>query len=242
MSEILYIVVPAYNESANIHQLIDSWYPIVEKHSGNGKSKLIIINDGSTDNTYKLIKNAEKDYPLLEGLTKKNGGHGSTVLYGYRYAINKSADYIFQTDSDNQTNPNEFESFWSLRKQYSAIIGNRKYRQDGKQRVFVEKTLLFLLRLYFGVKMPDSNAPFRLMKRELVAKYINKMPSNFNLPNVILTPYFVYFHENILFKEISFAPRKKGTNSINLSKIFRIGCKAMRDFKYLKKNINGETK
>lgn len=239
MSEILYIVVPAYNESANIQQLINSWYPIVEKHNGNGKSKLLIINDGSTDNTYELIKKAERDYPLLKGLTKKNGGHGSTVLYGYHYAIKESVDYIFQTDSDNQTNPNEFESFWNLRHQYSAIIGNRSHRKDGKQRIFVEKTLLFLLRLYFGVKIPDSNAPFRLMKRELVAKYINRMPSDFNLPNVMLTTYFAYFHENILFKEITFAPRKKGINSINFSKIIKIGLKATGDFKYLKKGING---
>lgn len=238
MSDKLYIVIPAYNESANIKKLIESWYPIVDRYHGNGESRLVIINDGSSDNTFSLIKNAEKDHPLLKGLTKKNGGHGSTVLYGYRYAINQRADYIFQTDSDNQTNPDEFESFWNLRKKYSAIIGNRSHREDGEQRIIVEKTLLLLLKLYYGVKIPDSNAPFRLMKTSLVKKYIHKLPKNYNLPNVMLTTYFAYFHENILFKEISFASRKMGTQSINIPKIIKIGYKALSDFRNLKKHIN----
>ena len=50
--------------------------------------------------------------PLLVAQTKPNGGHGSTVLYGYRYAIENGADYVFQTDSDGQTPPSEFDEFW----------------------------------------------------------------------------------------------------------------------------------
>ena len=65
MSDKLYVVIPAYNESANIKQLIDSWYPIVEKHNGNDESRLVIINDGSKDDTYELLQAAEEDHPLL---------------------------------------------------------------------------------------------------------------------------------------------------------------------------------
>jgi glycosyltransferase involved in cell wall biosynthesis len=238
MKNTLYIVIPAYNESANIEQLIKNWYPIVQKHDGEGKSRLLIVNDGSKDNTYELIQRAQESRPLLLGLAKPNGGHGSTVLFGYRYAIEHHADFIFQTDSDNQTNPTEFEGFWNLRYKYDAIIGNRATRQDGKQRVFVEKTLLTLLRLYYGVHIPDSNAPFRLMKASLVAKYINKLPQNFNLPNVMLTTYFAYFKENITFRKITFAPRQGGVNSINIPKIVKIGWHALGDFRMLKKHLN----
>ena len=45
----LYIVIPAYNESANIERTIDQWYPVVERHNDEGKSRLVIINDGSKD-------------------------------------------------------------------------------------------------------------------------------------------------------------------------------------------------
>lgn len=233
----LYIIVPAYNEAENIRQLIDDWYPIVEKHNGDGASRLVIINDGSKDNTYEIVQEYAKNRPLLLPLTKPNGGHGPTLLYGYRYAIENGADWIFQTDSDGQTNPAEFGQFWELRNTYDAIIGSRSDRQDGASRKFVEQTLLAILRMTFGVKIPDSNAPFRLMKRELVEKYIKKMPEDFNLPNVMLTTYFAYFKEKVKFVEITFKPRQAGTNSINIKKIIKIGWKALGDFRYLKKHI-----
>lgn len=235
--EKLYIIVPAYNEAENIRQLIDDWYPIVEKHNGDGASRLVIINDGSRDNTYEIMQEYAKNRPLLLPLTKPNGGHGPTLLYGYRYAIENGADWIFQTDSDGQTNPAEFGQFWELRNTYDAIIGSRSDRQDGASRKFVEQTLLAILRMTFGVKIPDSNAPFRLMKRELVEKYIKKMPEDFNLPNVMLTTYFAYFKEKVKFVEITFKPRQAGTNSINIKKIIKIGWKALGDFRYLKKHI-----
>lgn len=234
----LYVVIPAYNESENIKSLINDWYPIVANHNNNGDSRLIIVNDGSKDNTLDIILECAKTKPLLEVLTKPNGGHGATVLYGYRYAVQNKADYIFQTDSDRQTDPFEFEQFWALRNEYDAIIGNRSARQDGKDRKFVEKTLLIILKIIFHVKIPDSNAPFRLMKRELIEKYIKKMPENFNLPNVMFTTYFVYFHEKVKFIEITFKPRQGGTNSINAVKILKIRWKALGDFIYLKKHIN----
>lgn len=234
----LYIVIPAYNESENLVKLVEDWYPVIESHSSEMESRLVIIDDGSKDNTYRILLDQAAERPLLKPLTKENGGHGPTVLYGYRYAINNNADWIFQTDSDGQTSPDEFEQFWQLRNQYDAIIGCRPHRQDGKSRIFVEKTLLMILRLTFGVHIPDSNAPFRLMRKDLVETYINKMPNDYNLPNVMLTTYFAYFKENIKFIEISFKPRQGGVNSINIKKIVKIGCKALLDFRRLKKHIN----
>ena len=226
----LYIVVPAYNESENIEALIEDWYPVVERHNESGDSRLVIINDGSKDNTYEMICKAAENRPLLVAQTKPNGGHGSTVLYGYRYAIEHGADYIFQTDSDGQTLPSEFDAFWDMRNEYDAIIGDRSDRQDGKGRVFVEHTLLTLLRIMFGVKMPDSNAPFRLMKSELVNKYLKVMPENYNLPNVILTTCFVKYKEKVRFVHVTFRPRQGGVNSINMKRIIGIGRNALRDF------------
>lgn len=234
----LYIVIPAYNESENIEKLIKDWYPVAEQHNDSGKTRLVVVNDGSKDDTLELLKQFAEERPLLTPLDKPNGGHGPTVLYAYRYAIDNDADWIFQTDSDGQTNPGEFEQFWKLRKEYDAIIGSRPDRQDGWSRKFVEKTLLLILRVTFGVKLPDSNAPFRLMKRELVEKYIKKMPEDFNLPNVMLTTYFAYFKENIKFVDVTFKPRQGGVNSINVKKIIKIGWKAVADFRNLRKTIN----
>lgn len=116
-------------------------------------------------------------------------------------------------------------------------MGDRHGRQDGVSRKFVENTLRFILKLVFGVNVPDANAPFRLMKRALVERYISKMPIDFNLPNVMLTTYFVYYHEKVLFSKITFRPRQGGKNSINIKKIVKIGWKALGDFCMLKKKI-----
>ena len=65
-----------------------------------GKSRLTIINDGSKDKTGEIARASMAGRPLLEVIDKQNGGHGETVLFGYRHAIEAGADYIFQTDSD----------------------------------------------------------------------------------------------------------------------------------------------
>lgn len=238
MENTLYIVIPAYNESENIEKCVNDWYPIVEKHNGNEKSRLIIIDDGSKDNTYDILLRLAKTKPLLCPITKKNGGHGSSVLYGYDYAIKNDADYIFQTDSDGQTNPEEFEQFWECRNDYDAIIGQRLVRGDGKDRKFVENIVCLLLRLIFGVKAKDANAPFRLMKTEVVKKYISKLPKDFNIPNIMFTTYFLYHDEKVKFISITFKPRQGGINSINPKKIIKIGIKAVGDFYQLKKEMN----
>ena len=233
----LYFIIPAYNEEDNIENCVNDWYPVVEKY-GNTSSRLVIINDGSKDSTYKKLQELATTRPLLAPLTKPNGGHGSTVLYGYRYAIEQGADWIFQTDSDGQTNPDEFEQFWNKRNEYDAILGNRVVRGDGKDRKFVENTVCLLLKMIFGIKVEDANAPFRLMKASLVNKYIDKLPKDFNIPNIMFTTYFVYFKEKVLFLPISFKPREKGTNSINPKKIIRIGWKAVGDFRKLRREID----
>ena len=236
----LYIVIPAYNEAENIAACVADWYPIVERYEGEG-SRLVVIDDGSKDDTYALLCSLAKDRPLLVPLTKKNGGHGSAVLHGYRYAIDHGADLVFQTDSDGQTNPDEFEAFWNERNRFDAVIGCRTKRGDGAQRAFIERVVCLLLRIYFGVKVPDANAPFRLMRTALLQKYIGRLPQDFNIPNIMLTAYFARFEEKLKFLPITFKPRTKGKNSLNLKKIVKIGWQAMDDFRKLRKGMKAET-
>lgn len=170
-------------------------------------------------------------------LTKSNSGHGATVLYGYRHALENHADFIFQTDSDGQTDPHEFEQFWVNRNHYDAQFGNRTERGDGKDRAFVERTLCRILKHYFGVSVPDANAPFRLMTSAYLAEFLPKIPENYNLPNVMLTTFGVYYHKKIDFIPISFKPRRFGTNSINFRKITKIGLQALKDFKKIREGM-----
>ena len=233
--ESLYIVIPAYNEEMNIEKVAKDWHRIVKKVGAD--SRLVIIDDGSTDSTYQKLKELQKSLPQLEPLTKANSGHGATLLYGYQYALDHGADYIFQTDSDGQTVPEEFGAFWKRRHKYDALIGFRRQREDGISRIFVTQTLRLVLRLIFGINIPDANTPFRLMKRELLEKYIPQIPKDFNLSNVMLSVLFLHYSENVQFLPITFHPRQGGVNSINLRKITKIGWQAVKDFRKIKRSL-----
>lgn len=140
--------MPAYNEEANIRTVVEQWHPVVEQIGED--SRVVIVDDGSKDATYRVLEELRATYPQLIGLTKKNSGHGSTCLYAYRYAIEQGADYVFQTDSDGQTDPAEFTSFWEQRADYDFLIGARKERQDGFSRVVVTKVLKLVVMFIFG--------------------------------------------------------------------------------------------
>ncbi|MCI1306174.1 MAG: glycosyltransferase family 2 protein [Lachnospiraceae bacterium] len=226
----LYIIIPAYNEAGNIETTVSDWYRIVQSHNESGRSRLVVVNDGSTDETGAILDRLAGDRELLIPITKKNGGHGSAVLLGYHFAVDAGADWIFQTDSDGQTDPSGFEAFWRRRRGYDALFGSRTDRGDGPFRVFTEKMLCAVLFLCFGVGIPDSNAPFRLMSRAYLKRYLKKMPEDYNLPNVMLTVFGSWYHDRIGFIRIAFGPRRSGTNSIDFRKIFRIGIRATADF------------
>lgn len=232
----LYIVMPAYNEEENIESVVRSWYPVLEGKSES--SRLVIADSGSRDRTHEILEQLRSgEFPQLEILHTDNQYHGPKVIALYKYAIANGADYIFQTDSDGQTDPEEFGAFWKARRKYAGIFGNRKVRGDGKDRAFVEKVVCALVLLYFGVKIPDANAPFRLMKAQTVAKYIDKMPEDYNLPNIMMTTYFAYYREPTAFRTISFKPRQAGVNSVNIPRIVKIGWNALGDFHKLKKDM-----
>ena len=232
----IYFVLPAYNEEANIEETIRQWYPVVEKCGSD--CRLVIANDGSKDQTYEKLAAMQPKLPQLVPLNKPNQGHGPTVIYLYRYAIEHGADYIFQTDSDGQTNPQEFDAFLKASCDYDCVMGCRPVRGDGKSRKVVENVLRTYVWLFFKVWVPDANAPFRLMKASVVARYLTVMPPDFNLPNAVLSACFSKFGEKVKYIDITFKPRQGGTNSINLQKIFKIGWKAISDFWKISKTIN----
>lgn len=237
LSDVLKVVIPAYNESQNIERTVADWYPIVESHDGGGCSRIIFVDDGSTDDTYEKLRACAQDHPLLEVVTKENGGHGSALVCGYGHALQTGADYVFQTDADGQTDPRQFESFWAERESYEAQFGNRIVRKDGWGRILVEKLLCRILKHYFGVTIPDANAPFRLMSAAFLSTYLPKVPEDNDLPNVMLSTYAVYYGHTVRFVPVTFDVRKAGKTSLNMKKIAGIGFGALFYFKRLSKAL-----
>ncbi|MCR4642892.1 MAG: glycosyltransferase family 2 protein [Lachnospiraceae bacterium] len=236
-TDILYIVMPAYNEEQNIRRVVEQWYPKLALAAED--SRLVVADSGSSDDTHRILSEMRKEYPQLELLQTEYKEHGPKLIALYDHAIEAGADFVFQTDSDGQTDPSEFERFWKRRKRYDAILAYRPKREDGKIRAFVERIVCVLLWIFFGVKLPDANAPFRLMRAELLEKYLYRLPVDFNIPNVMLSTYFAYYDERLRFLPIPFHARGGGSNSINLVRIVKIGWRALGDFKSFRRQMCG---
>ena len=179
----------------------------------------------------------QKQYPLLLPVDKPNSGHGATCLFAYRKAIEAGADYIFQTDSDGQTNPDEFWKFWENRDKYNFIIGSRNARQDGIGRICVTHVLRLVVWLMFGEWIKDANTPFRLMKTESLIAILRLIPEDFFLSNVAICIIAIKRKETCRWFPITFKARQGGENSINMKRIFKIGWKALGDFRDIHKQL-----
>jgi glycosyltransferase involved in cell wall biosynthesis len=228
MQDKLYIIIPAYNEEANIRQVVDEWYPIAVM--AGESSRLVIVNDGSKDGTLSVLQEEQKTRPQLIVKDKENSGHGSTILAGYKFALSEGADYVFQTDSDGQTLPSEFEPFWIARDKYDITVGYRNKRRDGLMRVFVTKVLRLVVYLCFKVYVLDANTPYRLMSANTLRDNLKYIPDDFFLTNVALSAIYKKKRQKVHFIPISFRPRQGGKNSINLIKIIKVGTESIRSF------------
>jgi len=234
----LIIVMPAYNEAENIEETINQWYPVVEQINSEGNECfLVIADDGSKDDTYEKMCNLKAEKDFFIPLTKANSGHGATVMFLYEYAIEQGADFVFQTDSDGQTLPDEFWQMWQNRNLFDFQIGTRCGRQDGFGRVMVTKVLRLVVWIMFGVWVKDANTPFRLMKTENLCNIVKYIPQGFFLVNVVVSAIAVKKKERVAWYPITFRPRQGGVNSINMKRIVKIGWKALSDFRKINKAI-----
>ena len=229
----LYIVIPAYNEAANIEAVARQWHAIAAQTGTD--SRLLIIDDGSTDGTHKQLLALKAELPQLQVLSKENGGHGQAILFGYRQALLDHADYVFQTDSDGQTLSTEFAPFWDGRKSYDAQIGHRVKRQDGFSRVVVTGVLRLVLLIQFGMWITDANTPFRLMSADSLARFLPTLSADCCMTNVLLSVLYHKGGTKIIYRPITFRPRQGGENSLNFIKIVKSACAVIKEFAAAKK-------
>lgn len=216
---VLFVVMPAYNEEENISTVLEEWYPVVERvdstPEGRG-SRLVVFDDGSSDGTLAAMRRFGEDHPLLVPMSKRNSGHGATVYEAYEYALGAGADWVFQTDTDGQTRPDEFWRLWDARRGCDMAAGVRASREDGFSRIAVAKSLKLVLLLTCRVAVPDANVPFRLMSTESLGKCLAFVPKGFNLTNVALSVAYLKLRKRVEWYPITFRERQGGsTRSIS---------------------------
>ena len=214
----LFIVMPIYNEAENIRDVVEDWYKYTNVSED---SRLLLVNDGSKDETSDILTELQKSYPKLLVHNKANAGHGPTVTLAYKLALENGADYVFQTDSDGQTIADEFQDFWESRSIYDFQMGQRINREDGFSRKIVSTILRINIFILYGVWLKDANVPFRLIEKSTLEKVIQKIPADYQLSNVLLSVLLKKSGAKYRLKPITFRPRQGGVNSVNFRSIFK---------------------
>lgn len=222
----LIIVMPVYNEEEVLENVVKNWLSLAKNIP---ESFLLVVNDGSTDKTALILNRLSVQYQQLKPIHKKNGGHGSAVLEGYKYALSLNPDWIFQVDSDDQIPASEFGKLWDKRNQSDFVLGRRYYRQDPLSRIIISKLNRILIFLLFGVIVKDPNIPFRLMRSELLSIYLKNLPSNPFAPNIFLSILARTRGVDTLDIPVVHRIRSTGTPSIRWNRLFSICTRVSRE-------------
>jgi len=156
----LQILMPAHNEEKSIKEHI---YKINKVLKNRINFSYLICEDGSTDNTLKILKQLSKKLKI-KILTKKNKqGYSRAVMSGIRVA---NAEYLLIMDSDGQCDPKEIIKFWNARKNADIVCGWRIRRNDFLYRKFFSDLAKFVYKIFFNVKLRDPSFAFSLLSRK----------------------------------------------------------------------------
>lgn len=219
----LIVVMPIYNEEANIRSVLDEWHATFSALKIS--AQFYAINDGSRDGTLKALQAWEAEHPgHIQIFDKPNSGHGRSCRYGYDRACASGVPWVLQIDSDGQCDPGYFSEFWSARSEADCVFGVRRKRDDGRMRKAISTVCRWLTTFVAGVSVTDPNVPYRLMRTEVLAKALNGVPQDFDIHNIALT---VVLRRTTGLRwrtvPIRFRDRQGGTNSINIPKIVKMG-------------------
>lgn len=179
----LNVIIPVYNEEGAINIVLEKWSKELDRLGIN--FKIHAYNDGSKDNTLKILNECASNNNKITVHDKVNSGHGSTILLGYKE--NCYSDWLFQIDSDDEMGPESFEELWNKRNDYDFLIGSRTERDNPLSRKLITLLSRLTVWIMYGRGVKDVNSPYRLMKCELFKSYYDLIPANTFAPNVIIS-------------------------------------------------------
>ena len=211
------IVFPIHNEYENLKQLIKEWDNELKKLK-DYSFEFVLVEDGSTDGTKELIKEIEKNYPILNLSSEKKRGYTKAVLDGI---YSSSGNYILCTDSDNQIKVNSLiENIKNFPTDQSFLIGFRNPRKDSLNRIIYSKLFKVLHNMLFNSKLKDPSCPFVIGQKEtfelLPKDHLNMMTEGFWWGFVAICK-----KKNINLKEVPILhhKRKKGVAGYGLASL-----------------------
>lgn len=160
----LSLFLPAYNEAANIKKTVSDADKVLKKFAH--KYEILVIDDGSKDDTGAIVKSMIKRNKNIRLITHKpNRGYGAAFksgLYGSRYQL------VSFIDSDGQFDYSEIAKFLPLLHNHDLVIGYRLKRQDNFLRVLNANLWKLWIWLLFGLWVKDIDCAFKVIKKPVI--------------------------------------------------------------------------
>lgn len=214
----LSVFFPAYNEEANLGPTVEKAVLVLKKVAE--KFELLIINDGSKDNTGKVAEKLARKYAFIKVITHNpNQGYGAALRSGF---YNSQYKWIVFTDSDGQFDFSEVDRLIEKSAYADMVVGYRINRQDSLTRKIFGWGWTLLANIFLGLKVKDIDCAFKLTKKEI----IDKIPKLQSTRGGMISPELVGKARKAGFKIVEVGvhhfPRKEGKQTgSNLKVIFK---------------------
>lgn len=225
----LSVFFPCYNEAANLEKLISEAGLILPEIAN--KFEIIIVDDGSQDNSAKIVKNLQKKQSEIKFVHHaRNLGYGAALRTGFSAA---RYDWTFFADGDLQFKLAELKTFLPYTEKYLAVIGYRQNRADGGMRVFNASLFKLYINLLFRLHVKDIDCAFKLFKTSLVQSVKLESTGAFTSAELL----YKLKKRGIAIKQlpVSHFQRKFGHPTGNSPKVaIKAGFEALKLYFYLK--------
>jgi len=169
------IVIPVYNEKGIIDESIRTILPYLKNLSY--ETKLVVVNDGSTDGTKRIIEEITSGNDDLELITHiTNRGYGAAICTGIRFAIKNNYDYTVFMDSDLTNHPKYLKDFYAKIGEGWEYIKATRYSKGGEVKDvpfnhrIISKVGNFIAKILYGIPLTDLTNGFRAVKVDILRK------------------------------------------------------------------------
>ncbi|MDQ3017762.1 MAG: glycosyltransferase family 2 protein [Bacteroidota bacterium] len=163
----LSIVIPVYDESESLPELI-SWIDHIVTINAIGDTEIILVDDGSSDNSWQVITELKNIYPSIKGIRfRRNYGKSAALQKGFEAANGK---IVITMDADLQDSPEEIpELVKMIREQnFDLVSGWKKNRKDPISKRWPSKFFNAVTRSVSGIKLHDFNCGLKAYKNDVV--------------------------------------------------------------------------
>ena len=173
------VIIPTYNESDNVENMmkaLNGLYP---------ELNILIVDDGSPDGTAKLVKNYQATNPNVHMIERQGKlGLGTAYITGFKWALERGFDFVFEMDCDFSHDPKEVESLLAAAQDCDLAIGSRyiggiRILNWPMKRLLLSYFASIYTQIITGMKIQDATGGFKCFKSSTLRQIdLNRIFSN----------------------------------------------------------------